>query len=118
MKNSLTSFSREEIKAIHELSRKYNRLAGKAHAGTLLELMREHVREIKELYGKRDPHFVVETGDLAVLCFELMREVRRSPDGVMAQCYGRYRRKLSQLIKELSDGDKKATVRSCKAGKW
>jgi len=96
---SFTEFSQQEIKAIHGLSQKYNSLKSEDHALALLSLMEKHVPEIRELYKNGDPHFLTETGDLAVLCFELMEEAGKSPDSVMAICYKRYREKLAELIK-------------------
>jgi len=66
----------------------------------LLELAEKHAGEIKELYGRRDRHFIVETGDLLVLCLELLAEHGKNPDDILDICYRRYRDKLTDLIKE------------------
>ncbi len=93
-KRSLTEFAEEEIRVIHSLSKKYNSSNKKDHSKALLALMGKHMIEIKKLFENRDPHFVVETGDLVILCLELIKEAGKSPDAVMAKCYKRYRQKL------------------------
>ena len=71
------------------------------HLGILLELMRHHIDEIEELFKKKDNHFMVETGDLAVLCYELMLENGGSIDDILMRCFDRYDRKLESLLKEI-----------------
>jgi len=63
--------------------------------------MRHHIGEIEELALRQDRHFLVETGDLAVLCLELLLEHGVSPDKIMGRCFGRYERKLNGLLLEL-----------------
>jgi len=86
------------LKDIHRLSARFNKLVNFPHQKRLLELMRHHIDEIEELACSGDKHFLVETGDLAVLCLELLLEHRRAPDAVLEQCFGRYERKLTELI--------------------
>ncbi len=88
----------KRIKAIHCLSRKYNGKQKKAHEKKLLALMHKHVAEIKELWENKDKHFIIETGDLLILCFEMILENKASIDKVILQCFERYEKKLSQLI--------------------
>ena len=88
------------IKNIHQLSLKFNEMVGKSHQERLLELMRKHVDELEELANKKDPHYLIETGDLLILCFELLLDGRMEIDEVTQECFGRYERKLSSLIKE------------------
>ncbi|MBU0468954.1 MAG: hypothetical protein KKD07_08765 [Candidatus Omnitrophica bacterium] len=90
----------ERIKKIHSASALYNEKAGKEHNQRLLELIRHHVEEIKELNDANDRHFLVETGDLAVLCFELMLEHQESIDDIMLKCFDRYDKKLASLLNE------------------
>jgi len=66
----------------------------------LLELMAHHIEEIRDLWREGDRHALIETGDLAVLCFELLLEYRVSPDRIMRECFGRYEKKLSVLLAE------------------
>ena len=92
--------ARERIKRIHSTSTLYNKKVGKEHNERLFELIRHHVEEIKELYDADDKHFLVETGDLAVLCFELMLEHEGSIDDIMLKCFDRYDEKLKKLMKD------------------
>ncbi|MDD3089166.1 MAG: hypothetical protein PHT95_04395 [Candidatus Omnitrophica bacterium] len=97
IRKSFTEYSRERIKRIHGLSSEYNGRGGK-HTEKLLFLVREHAREITSLHAVRDGHFITETGDLLVLCLELILEEGADPDAVIELCYGRYHSKLKGLI--------------------
>ncbi|MBF0216801.1 MAG: hypothetical protein HQL30_07400 [Candidatus Omnitrophica bacterium] len=99
MKKSLTSFSRKELDAIHALSEKANGGPGGKHLEKLLLMAEEHILEIKELFAKGDLHAVIETGDLAVLCFEIIKGSGASGDEVLGECYARFRRKLGAKLK-------------------
>jgi len=100
MKKSLTKFAKQEINIIHGYSRLYNKSKRKKHAFILLKLMDEHIKEIDQRWKKGDKHYLIETGDLLILCFELIKEARMPIDAVLDKCYKRYRKKLPQLIKE------------------
>lgn len=100
MKRSLTNYSKNQLQIIHSNSRRLNRLLKKDHACSLLEMMEEHVDEITERYDKKDKHYLIETGDLIVLCLELIKQAKQSPDAVLFKCYPRFRKKLAQLIKD------------------
>ncbi len=100
MQKTFTGFSRKNIKAIHDLSLKYNKLKNKIHAQVLLNLMSEHAGEINQLYKAEDKHYIVETGDLLILCLELLKEAQADPDVILDKCYKRYYKKLSGLIEE------------------
>lgn len=100
MSKSFTPFSKRHIKAIHRLSQHYNRLRHKKHPRVLLDLIKEHAQEIAQLYGKKDKHYVTETGDLLILCLELVKEAQADPDRLMEKCYERYYTKLKQLIEK------------------
>ena len=100
MKKSLTLYAENEVQIIHGHSRRLNRLAKKDHAQALLEMMRHHTDEIKELYDKKDKHYLIETGDLIVLSLELIRQAKQTPDAILFKCYPRFHKKLSQLIKD------------------
>ena len=73
-KKTFSERAKSEISYIHNLSKEYNESIGKEHVKALLELVEKHVHEIKDLYFSGDPHALVETGDLIVLCLELIRE--------------------------------------------
>ena len=94
----LSEEAKERIKKIHSSSALYNEKAGKEHNERLLEFISHHAGEIKELYDANDRHFLVETGDLAVLCFELMLEHKESIDSIMLKCFDRYDKKLASLL--------------------
>ncbi len=96
-----TSPSLQRLKKIHRLSVRYNRKVGKRHSERLLELMAHHAEEIRELWQAGDRHALIEAGDLAVLCFELLLEYRSSPDRVMLTCFGRYEKKLGALLADI-----------------
>lgn len=97
----LTKKSVLRIKAIHRLSRIYNRKIGNRHAARLLQLIKEHAKEINQLYRKGDKHFLVETGDLVILCFEVLLEHGVSIDKVLVHCFKRYEKKLPLLMKRI-----------------
>lgn len=100
MKKSLTVHANKEIKTIHGRSGQLNRLLNRNHARVLMDMIREHADEIKELHDKKDKHYLIETGDLIVLCLELIKEARQSPDAVLSKCYPRFHKKLSLLIRD------------------
>lgn len=93
-KKTFTKYSRNEILDIHALSDKRN-ASGAAHADKLIEMIKKHALEIEELLELKDPHCSVETGDLIVLCLEMLIEKGADPDEVMRKCYKRFRDKLS-----------------------
>lgn len=98
MNKSLTKFANKELRDIHNYSKRYNNLVRKNHSVVLLKLMKEHIKEIGSRYKKQDRHYITETGDLLILCFELLKEARVSPDSVLQRCYKRYRNKIPKLI--------------------
>lgn len=95
----LTEHAQKRIQAIHRLSKQYNENADRSHEDKLLELMRKHMDEIEELARKGDQHFLTETGDLAVLCFELLLEHEKGLDETLSHCFERYENKLYGLLK-------------------
>ncbi|MBF0493841.1 MAG: hypothetical protein HQL28_01770 [Candidatus Omnitrophica bacterium] len=100
IKRSFTKSALKEIRSIHALSKRYNKTLNKNHTKALMHLVKEHADEIEELSEKKDKHFVTETGDLAILCFEIIMENKASIDAVIGKCYKRYMKKLTQLISE------------------
>ena len=99
--NVIKKYSLERVKRIHRLSQRFNEMVGKPHQERLLELMRKHVDEIEELAGKEDVHYLVETGDLLILCFELLLEGKADIDEMTLKCFERYERKLTELIEKV-----------------
>jgi hypothetical protein len=107
MKRSFTNYTKKELQVIHGNSRRLNRMLNKDHARALLEMIKEHADEITGLHAKQDKHYLVETGDLIVLCLELIKEAKQSPDAVLFKCYPRFHKKLSRLIKDRQDRRKR-----------
>lgn len=100
MKKIVEKKALDRIKGIHQMSQKFNATVGKPHQERLLELMRKHVDEIEELAAAKDPHHLIEIGDLLILCFELLLEGKADIDEVILECFGRYERKLKGLIEQ------------------
>jgi hypothetical protein len=98
MNKSFTKYANNQLKNIHRLSKKYNNLLGRDHAAALLDIIKEHTTEIRGRYRMGDKHYIIETGDLIILCLELLKEARISPDKVLSECYIRYNKKLPSLI--------------------
>lgn len=96
MKNFLTEYAKEQIKEIHDLSKKVNS-GGKTHRDVLLSFIKQHPEEILKLQKEGDEHFITEAGDLAVLCLELILQEGKDPDEVMGECFLRFRNKLEWL---------------------
>jgi len=105
MEKSVTNFSREKINEIHSLSQNLNLLRKKKHMRVLLELMQSHAKEISELYQEKDNHYIIEIGDLLILCFEMLKESDQDYDQIMNKCYARYINKISKLIQEFKKED-------------
>ncbi len=80
------------------LSQKINSPKGKNHRKKLLHLAEKHVKEIKYLYGKNNCHADLETGDLLILCLELIIESKKNPDEIIGKCLERYEKKLTNLF--------------------
>ncbi len=98
MKKSLTKYARSNLQEVHALSKEHNGRR-RPHKDILLKLVREHVKEIEDLHGRKDGHFSTEVGDLMILCYELLLEDRKDLDRIMEKCYDRYKRKLKGLLK-------------------
>ena len=101
MERSLTEEAKTRIREIHSMSCEYNAPGNTEHTSKLLDLMEKHIQEIKELYLQKNEHFLIETGDLLVLCFEVFEEYKKCPDEILEKCYNRYVRKLKKLLSEV-----------------
>jgi len=88
------------IRNIHRLSREYNRLVGTPHDQRLFDMLNHHVEEIRALHRHKDPHYLTETGDLLILCCEILLESGESLDAVLQKCLERFEHKLTGLIRE------------------
>jgi len=100
MKDIILAQSLDRIRKIHLLSRQLNGPSKNEHRRKLLELIDKHAVEVRELLEAGDPHGVVEVGDLAVLCFEVMLEEGVEINDVLEKCFGRYEKKLATLLNE------------------
>ena len=100
MSSVVTKKAIKRLKNIHQLSKKYNGPSKKKHVKKLLRLVEKHIDEILLLYKKNDSHYLVETGDLLILCFEVLMENKRDVHKMLELCFTRYEDKLNQLIKE------------------
>ena len=101
VRKSLTAFAKKELNTIHGYSWQHNKLLNRDHSRALLDMMKEHVTEIKWRYGLDDKHYLVETGDLIIICLNLIKQSKQSPDRILNKCYGRFHKKLPSLIKTL-----------------
>lgn len=97
----VSEYALRRLHAIHALSREYNGREGQDHKTRLLEMMRHHIDEIEALCAAGDKHALVETGDLIVLCFELIIEHGLEMDAIMERCFDRYDKKLSSLLQAI-----------------
>ena len=100
MASVLSKNAKQRVTQIHLLSKLINGKTKKAYERKLLSLIDKHAVEIRDLHQKKDKHFLIETGDLAILCFELLKENRKNLDQVLEVCFDRYDQKLLQLKKE------------------
>ncbi|MEI6438125.1 MAG: hypothetical protein WCO69_05190 [Candidatus Omnitrophota bacterium] len=100
MKKSFTKYAEQEVRSIHRLSKRLNCSLGKDHARVLLDMIKEHADEVRELHDQGDAHYLVEAGDLLVLCLELIKEAKASPNAVLQKCYPRFHKKLLSLMLE------------------
>lgn len=93
-----------QLDEIHQLSRVVNAAHAQGHARVLLDFIAEHATEIRQLYERHDPHYLVETGDLMILCAEVLHEAGESCDAILEQCFERFRAKLNQVRAQQNKG--------------
>ena len=63
----------------------------------ILDMMKEHIEEVEELYKEKNEHWATETADLIVLCYELLLMENKDIDNVFTKCLPRFDRKLAKL---------------------
>jgi len=80
---------------ITEISKKIN----KNDRRKILQMMKDHVIEIGELYNEDNDHWAIETADLIVLCYELLLMENKDIDDVFSRCLPRFDVKLKGLLK-------------------
>jgi len=86
---------------IIEISKLSNKI-DKGDNKKILELIKEHVEEIEELYNENNEHWTIETADLIVLCYELLILENKDIDEVFRKCLPRFDIKLKGLAEDVS----------------
>ena len=71
---------------ITKLSKKIN----KNDKQKILQMMKDQVFEIKELYDNNNDHWAIETADLIVLCYEMLLMKSKDIVDVFEQCLPRF----------------------------
>jgi hypothetical protein len=94
---TLNSDFKNKLIEITELSRRIN----KDDKHKILQMMKDHVDEIKELYENNNEHWAIETADLIVLSFELLLMEDKDIDNVFRRCLPRFDTKLMRLAKNV-----------------
>ena len=89
---------RDKLKEITKLSSKIN----KNDTRKILDMMKEHVIEIEELYNDKNEHWTIETADLIILCYELLIMENKDMEDVFSRCLPRFDVKLKGLLKNES----------------
>ena len=89
---------KNKLTEITELSYKIN----KGNKLKIIEMMKEHVEEIQDLYNKNNDHWAIETADLIVLCYELLLLEELDIDDVFDRCIPRFDVKLKGLAENVS----------------
>lgn len=64
----------------------------------ILRMILHHADEIKELSEKGDSHAAIETGDMIILCLELLEMSGESPDEILECCFARFDCKLQEIL--------------------
>ncbi len=95
----INSESLLRVAAIHKLSQEHNKNLGNDHTLRLIELAQEHTEEIRQLFQDKNDHYLIETGDLVILCLEVLLENNKSIDEVLTRCFQRYEKKLPELLR-------------------
>lgn len=101
MSNVFAEKALKRLKDIHVLSQRVNKNVELSHQDKLLDMMRSHIDEIEMLFKKNDAHAIIETGDLLILCLELLVENNADCDQITQKCFERFESKLTSLINEI-----------------
>ena len=94
----LKSEFKKKLIEISKLSDKIN----KQDKNKILHLIKEHIKEIEELYKKSDEHWTIETADLIILCYELLILENKDINEVFNKCLPRYDIKLKRLAENVN----------------
>ena len=87
---------KEKIQQITELSM----IVNNDDKQKIFAMIKDHVKEIEELYNDYNDHWSIETADLIVLCFELLISENKDIDDVFTICLPRFDKKLNMLLKQ------------------
>ena len=96
--DTLKSEFKNKLIEISKLSDKIN----KQDKNKILHLIKEHIKEIEELYKKSNEHWTIETADLIILCYELLILENKDIDEVFNKCLPRYDIKLKRLAENVN----------------
>ena len=96
--DTLKSDFKKKLIEISKLSDKIN----KQDKNKILHLIKEHIKEIEELYQKSNEHWTIETADLIILCYELLILEKKDIDKVFNKCLPRYDVKLKRLAENVN----------------
>ena len=89
---------RIKLKEITELSNKIN----KNDTHKILDMIKEHIVEIEELYNDKNDHWTIETADLIILCYELLIMENKDMEDVFNRCLPRFDVKLKRLAENVA----------------
>jgi hypothetical protein len=87
---------KEKLQQITELSSRVN----SNNKQKILDMMKEHLEEIQDLYNRNNDHWAIETADLIVLCYELLIMEDKDIDDIFTRCLPRFDKKLVKLAAE------------------
>ena len=96
--NILNPEFENKLREISKLSNKIN----KQDNNKIINLIKEHVKEVEELYNKKDMHWAIETADLIILCYELLILENKGINKVFNKCLPRYDIKLKRLAENVN----------------
>jgi hypothetical protein len=63
----------------------------------ILEMIKDHVEEIQDLYSINNDHWAIETADLIILCYEFLIMENIDIDDIFTQCIPRFYKKLTSI---------------------
>ena len=66
----------------------------------ILEMTKVHSEKITELYFLKDDHWVIETADLIILCFQLLLNENKDINSVFEKGIPRFYKKLDEIRKQ------------------
>ncbi len=94
----ISSNFKNKLMEISKLSDKIN----KQDNNKIIYIIKEHIKEIEELYKKNNEHWTIEIADLIMLGYILLILENKDIDGVFNKCIPRYDIKLKRLAENVS----------------